>query len=152
MTIKQLKQTLRSIRANRIEIRELEEKCEAIRSRAEKTTQTITGMPSGSKESGDRIGSYVSEMSELVCLLEDRLRELTEKECHVIRMINRMSTGIYRSILLIYYVTGPIGCTWEYVAGQIHYGCDYTKRLHGRALQELLAVLDKEDTKSHCGS
>lgn len=108
-------------------------------------------MPSGSKDSGDRIGSYVSEMSELVSLLEDRIRELTEKECNVIRMINRMNTGIYRSILLIYYVTGPIGCTWEYVAGQIHYGCDHTKRLHGRALQELLAVVD-DDTKCHCGS
>lgn len=152
MTIRQLKQTLRSVRTARIEIRELEEKREQIRTRAEKTTQTLTGMPSGSHDPGDKIGSYISEMSELTGLLDDRIRELTEQECMVIKLINKMNTGLYRSILLIYYVTGPVACTWEHVAGQIHYSSDWTRRLHGRALQELLTVVNKEDTRKHIDS
>jgi len=145
MTIKKLKQMLRDVRANRIELRELEEKREAIRCRAERTTPTLTGMP-GAHDTGDRIGSYVSEMSELMNMLDGRLRELTERECMVIRLINKMDTGLYRTILLIYYITGPVACTWEYVAEQIHYSVDWTMSLHGRALQELLAVVNREKT------
>lgn len=147
MTIKQLKQLLRSVRSNRIELRELEEKREAILARAEKTTQILTGMPSGSHDAGDKIGGYVSEMSELSALLDKRISELTRQECWIIQQINKLDSGLHRSVLLIYYITGPIGCTWDHVAKQINYSIETTFRIHGRALQELLSVLEKDDSK-----
>lgn len=147
MTIKQLKQLLRSVRSNRIELRELEEKREAILARAEKTTQTLTGMPSGSHDAGDKIGGYVSEMSELSALLDKRISELTRQECWIIQQINKLDSGLHRSVLLIYYITGPIGCTWDHVARQINYSVETVFRIHGRALQELLSVMEQDDSK-----
>lgn len=143
MTIKQLKQTMRSVRENRVEIRELTEKREEIRARAEKVTQTLTGMP-GKTEAGDKIGGYVSEMAELTGMLDKRIHDLTARECQVIQWINQLTDGLHRSVLLIYYVTGPINCTWEYVAKQISYSLDWTLRAHGRALQEMLTIINNK--------
>lgn len=151
MTIKQLKQTMRAVRENRVEIRELTDKREEIRARAEKVTQTLTGMP-GTHDAGDKIGNYVSEMSELTGMLDKRIHDLTAQECQVIQWISKLEDGLHRSVLLIYYVTGPIGCTWDYVAKQISYSTDWVLRAHGRALQDLLAAIndkDKVNMKNH---
>lgn len=140
MTIKQIKLMLRAIRDNRVELKELLDKREELQSRAEKTTQMLTGMP-GAHDAGDKIGNYVSQMSELTGVLDDRIRNLEEQECYVLSRISMMPTGIYRTVLLTYYVTGPVGCTWDYVARQLNYSRDWVLRLHGFALQELKTII-----------
>lgn len=120
--------------------REIDRKCEELsrwRSRAEKVTTVVTGMPGGSG-AGSQLQDAVDK---IMCVEEeintsiDELRAVREE---IEAAIHTVSDETLQTLLQMRYIDGN---TFEQIAVNLNYTFRHITRLHRRALQKLL-VLD----------
>ena len=113
-------------------INHLIEDAERLRTRAEKFTPTLTGLPQG----GD--GENQRELA--ICKLVDLNNEIDEKIDLYVDLgreirgnIDSVPDVILRTILLLKYIEG---LTWEQIAVDLQYSWRNVHYLHSRALKE----------------
>lgn len=133
MTVEECKKELREYRDNIKYIEEKQNDAEELRTRIEKITSNITGLPNGKgtdlekaplEESLDRIKEIEGECNK-------RLQELLIKKYIVENKIEQLEQP-YKSILYLRYIRGN---TLYKISGEIGYSHEHICRLHGKALK-----------------
>lgn len=113
-------------------INHLIEDAERLRTRAEKITPTLTGLPQG--------GDGENQREVAICKLVDLNNEIDEKIDLYVDLgreirgnIDSVPDVILRTILLLKYIEG---LTWEQIAVDLQYSWRNVHYLHSRALKE----------------
>ena len=132
MTTDEVKAWLRSYRWLQAEIDRTEEEIEQWRARAERLTQSFSGMPPGSGSS-DQIPNAVEKIAELEEQLQHKVTELVQTRKDIEAAIEQLPDKQQR-ILRYRYIDQ---LTWEMVAVKVHYDYRWVIRIHGHALQQL---------------
>lgn len=132
MTAEKVKTWLRSYRYLKSEVERLEEELAEWRSKAEKMTRELSGMPSGSG-GGDKVPACVEKIWELERKLSAKLSDMVEQRQAIERAIEAL-TDKQKQLMHYRYIDGM---KWEKVAVEMNMEYRWVLRIHGRALQEI---------------
>lgn len=132
MTTEEVKTWLRSYRYLKSEVERLEEELAEWRSKAEKMTRELSGMPSGSG-GGDKVPACVEKIWELERKLSAKLSDMVEQRQAIERAIEAL-TDKQKQLMHYRYIDGM---KWEKVAVEMNMEYRWVLRIHGRALQEI---------------
>lgn len=133
MTTEEVKTWLRSYRYLKNEVERLEEELAEWRSKAEKMTRELSGMPSGSG-GGDKVPACVEKIWELERELNAKLIDMVEQRQAIERAIEALDNDLYKEILIGKYIYGR---SLSQLAEEKHYCYKQIRRIHGRALKNL---------------
>lgn len=133
MTTEEVKTWLRSYRHLKSEAERLEEELAEWRSKAEKMTRELSGMPSGSG-GGDKVPACVEKIWELERKLEEQLKEVIGRRNEIEKAITSVPNETFQLLLRLKYIDGD---TWEKIAVKMNYNYRWVLYLHGRALQAI---------------
>lgn len=137
MTTEEVKTWLRSYRYLKSEAERLEEELAYWRSKAEKMTRELSGMPSGSG-GGDKVPACVEKIWELERELNAKLSGMVEQRKEIERAIEALPDK-QKQLLRYRYIDGM---KWESIAGKIGNDSRHIRRLHGWALKSLKMSLN----------
>lgn len=132
MTTEEVKTWLRSYRYLKSEVERLEEELAEWRSKAEKMTRELSGMPSGSG-GGDKVPACVEKIWELERKLSAKLSDMVEQRQAIERAIEALPDN-QKQLMHYRYIDGM---KWEKVAVEMNMEYRWVLRIHGRALQEI---------------
>lgn len=132
MTTEEVKTWLRSYRHLKSEAERLEEELAEWRSKAEKMTRELSGMPSGSG-GGDKVPACVEKIWELERELNTKLSDMVEQRQAIERAIESLPDK-KKQLMRYRYIDGM---KWEKVAVEMNMEYRWVLRIHGRALQEI---------------
>ena len=132
MTTEEVKTWLRSYRYLKNEVERLEEELAEWRSKAEKMTRELSGMPSGSG-GGDKVPACVEKIWELERKLSAKLSDMVEQRQAIERAIESLPNK-QKQLMHYRYIDGM---KWENVAVEMNMEYRWVLRIHGRALQEI---------------
>lgn len=132
MTTEEVKTWLRSYRYLKSEAERLEEELAEWRSKAEKMTRELSGMPSGSG-GGDKVPACVEKIWELERKLSAKLSDMVEQRQAIERAIESLPDK-QKQLMHYRYIDGM---KWEKVAVEMNMEYRWVLRIHGRALQEI---------------
>lgn len=132
MTTEEVKTWLRSYRYLKSEAERLEEELAEWRSKAEKMTRELSGMPSGSG-GGDKVPACVEKIWELERKLSAKLSDAVEQRQAIERAIESLPDK-KKQLMRYRYIDGM---KWEKVAVEMNMEYRWVLRIHGRALQEI---------------
>lgn len=132
MTTEEVKTWLRSYRYLKSEVERLEEELAGWRSKAEKMTRELSGMPSGSG-GGDKVPACVEKIWELERKLSAKLSDMVEQRQAIERAIEALPDK-QKQLMHYRYIDGM---KWEKVAVEMNMEYRWVLRIHGRALQEI---------------
>ena len=132
MTTEEVKTWLRSYRYLKSEVERLEEELAEWRSKAEKMTRELSGMPSGSG-GGDKVPACVEKIWELERELNTKLSDMVEQRQAIERAIEALPDK-QKQLMHYRYIDGM---KWEKVAVEMNLEYRWVLRIHGRALQEI---------------
>ena len=132
MTTEEVKTWLRSYRYLKNEAERLEEELAEWRSKAEKMTRELSGMPSGSG-GGDKVPACVEKIWELERKLSAKLSDMVEQRQAIERAIEALPDK-QKQLMRYRYIDGM---KWEKVAVEMNMEYRWVLRIHGRALQEI---------------
>lgn len=132
MTTEEVKTWLRSYRYLKNEVERLEEELAEWRSKAEKMTRELSGMPSGSG-GGDKVPACVEKIWELERKLSAKLSDMVEQRQAIERAIESLPDK-KKQLMRYRYIDGM---KWEKVAVEMNMEYRWVLRIHGRALQEI---------------
>lgn len=132
MTTEEVKTWLRSYRYLKSEVERLEEELAEWRSKAEKMTRELSGMPSGSG-GGDKVPACVEKIWELERKLSAKLSDMVEQRQAIERAIEALPDK-QKQLMHYRYIDGM---KWEKVAVEMNMEYRWVLRIHGRALQEI---------------
>lgn len=132
MTTEEVKTWLRSYRYLKNEVERLEEELAEWRSKAEKMTRELSGMPSGSG-GGDKVPACVEKIWELERELNTKLSDMVEQRQAIERAIEALPDK-QKQLMRYRYIDGM---KWEKVAVEMNMEYRWVLRIHGRALQEI---------------
>ena len=133
MTTEEVKTWLRSYRYLKSEAERLEEELAEWRSKAEKMTRELSGMPSGSG-GWDKVPACVEKIWELERKLEEQLKEVIGRRNEIEKAITSVPNETFQLLLRLKYIDGD---TWEKIAVKMNYNYRWVLYLHGRALQAI---------------
>lgn len=132
MTTEEVKTWLRSYRYLKSEAERLEEELAEWRSKAEKMTRELSGMPSRSG-GGDKVPACVEKIWELERKLSAKLSDMVEQRQAIERAIEALPDK-QKQLMRYRYIDGM---KWEKVAAEMNMEYRWVLRIHGRALQEI---------------
>lgn len=132
MTTEEVKTWFRSYRYLKSEVERLEEELAEWRSKAEKMTRELSGMPSGSG-GGDKVPACVEKIWELERELNAKLSDIVEQRQAIERAIEALPDK-QKQLMHYRYIDGM---KWEKVAVEMNMEYRWVLRIHGRALQEI---------------
>lgn len=136
MTIEEIKQLLRQGRRLEDRIKVLEESQAKAFARVTSATQRLS-------ETGVHAGKNKDAMSEYVAYSETIAEEITKmqrKQRDMMRIISKVRNHDLQTVLQLYYVDV---LTWEEVAVRMHYSWRWVMKLHGKALQEVARIAER---------
>lgn len=92
-------------------------------------------------QGGEGNGTEVKliRLADYELMLDEKIDKMVAIKEEIIRAIDKVDNGIYRTILLAYYVNCK---TWEQVAEDMRYSVRWVHTIHGRALKEIGEVLN----------
>ena len=130
--IAEAKQELREYRDNIKYIEEKQNDAEELKTRIEKMTQNISGMPNGKGTNLDSapFEESLDRIKEIEKDCQKKLEELLLKKFMVENKIEQLEQP-YKSILYLRYIRGN---TLNKVSNEIGYSYEHVCRMHGRAL------------------
>lgn len=132
MTTEEVKVWLRSYRYLKGEAERLEEELLYWRSKSEKMTRAMSGMPSGSGGE-DQVSGSVEKIMELENRLEDKLSRMVKQRNEIEKIIDSLPEQ-QKQILYARYIS----ClTWDQVSQKMHFDYRWVLRLHKKALQAI---------------
>ena len=131
------KYDLREYRYLRKEMAQLQDQIQSIRSlMLAPKNQVITGMPRGSRKSGDSIGEVLGRVEKLERRYTDKYNALLRK-CEKIETVIEPLSCRERALIRYKYFQG---LTWEQVALEMNYSVDNIYKMHGKILQKIKSV------------
>ena len=98
--------------------------------------QALDGMPHGTG-GGDAMTGIVAELVKLQEKYKDKLHQLNATLFEVEDMIDRLGDPVERRLMRCRYIDG---LTWEEVCVEMNYSWRQTHRIHGTALDKLVAA------------
>lgn len=104
-----------------------------LRSMAEKTTSTLTGMPSSHSE-GSKVENYAIRLVEMQIDMEECVNQLIEIRQKTVRMIDLASDPLARAILTEYHINGK---TLEVTAETIGYSTRQIINIMNKSYEEI---------------
>lgn len=121
------------IRSYKDDIRRHDETIECLRSRAERVTNTLTGMPPGSPKF-DELSAIAAQIVDLETAAAKRFIEYTERCREAEEWLDKLPEQ-QRNVMRMYYVDGAK--TWQKVADKVPYSYRHTKRIKESAFRKL---------------
>lgn len=119
------------------------EEAARLRSRLEKATAQLTGMPRGGN-------SDWTDTEVKVLELEEQIKAEIERLCQVKREIREAIDAVedarYRELLELRYI---VGMRWERIAVEMNYAYDWIRHMHGEALKLVRVPDEFQHTKTH---
>ena len=109
------------------------EELQRLKSRAEKITSSVSGMPKGGNQ-GDRLQLAVDRICELEERLNGKIDAAVKRRKEMEAAITTVEDKTLQLLLQYRYIDGM---TWEQIAVKMNYDYRWTLRLHGRALTRL---------------
>ena len=94
----------------------------------------ITGMPSGSPTSNDKLGNILWKIQEKEIRYLAKLDIILNEEKDIEQVIDTLKDSRERTIMRYRYISG---LEWEEVCVKSHYSWQHTHRLHADALKKL---------------
>lgn len=133
ITIEETKQELREYRDNIKYIEEKQNDAEELKTRIEKMTTNITGMPNAKGENLDKapFEESLDKIKEIEKKCREKLEELLLKKFIVENKIEQLEQP-FKSILYLRYIRGN---TLNKVSDDLGYSYDHICKLHGKALK-----------------
>ena len=133
ITIEEAKQELREYRDNIKYIEEKQNDAEELKTRIEKMTTNITGMPNAKGENLDKapFEESLDKIKEIEKKCREKLEELLLKKFIVENKIEELEQP-FKSILYLRYIRGN---TLNKVSDDLGYSYDHICKLHGKALK-----------------
>nr|DAS27218.1 MAG TPA: Protein of unknown function (DUF722) [Caudoviricetes sp.] len=133
ITIEEAKQELREYRDNIKYIEEKQNDAEELKTRIEKMTTNITGMPNAKGENLDKapFEESLDKIKEIEKKCREKLEELLLKKFIVENKIEQLEQP-FKSILYLRYIRGN---TLNKVSDDLGYSYDHICKLHGKALK-----------------
>ena len=107
------------------------EQIDRLRSLAEKTTTTLTGMPHATGTS-NRVEYCIGKIMELEKEVTSDIDKLIDTKSEIRKMIDAVQDTRYRLLLEYRYLCD---WSWDKIAETMHYDVRWITELHGRALQ-----------------
>lgn len=135
-----VKDRLRSLRNEVIEIKKLQEKRDWMWNSLLPKAITIKQDKVQMTNPLDTIGDKLAEVNELENIIEDRIKKLVANHIEMEKLINKLEDSRYRLVLELYYLSTK-RMTWDEVAAAMGYSTAEIYKVHGRALQELDDIL-----------
>ena len=144
MTSQEKKRWLRRYREHDVEIKQIDiqiddlvSEIDVLRSMAEKTTTSLTGMPTGKggksrEDTYDKMIDLSAEIDGKVDLFVNKKREVYAKRKEIENALNKMDDPVLKQLLIERYVNGK---TFEQIAVDMAYCIRQIWRLHGTALE-----------------
>lgn len=120
------------------EIRMKQEKAREIRSMAEKTTQTLSFVPTGN-QTQDRVGDAAAKLADLAVELDSSALRLQRVLWEVESAIQQVPNACFRDLLRLRYICGK---KWEQIALELNYSWRQIIRLHNAALSAVQDVIE----------
>lgn len=131
--IDKAKRELREYRDNIKYIEEKQNDAEELKTKIQKITQNITGMPTGKGDNLDEapLEESLDRIEEIEKECDKKLQELLLKKFVVENKIDRLDQP-YKSILYLRYIRGnPL----NKVSNELGYSYEHVCRMHGKALK-----------------
>ena len=137
-----IKQQLRSVRFEQMEIEMLIEQSLRIKSQLESvTSQPRDVCVQAGMLSPDTFADRVDALISLNKAIAERVEVLTERQEKLFKLVAELENPQHRAVLEKYYLfPEQQGITWEEVAEQMHYSRRKVLSLHGEALKELRKI------------
>ena len=135
MTNQEKKRILRSFRNLGIAIDQKWEEYERLRSWAERSTPTLTVLPSSGAGPSDHVGLSVEKLWEISAQINADIDRYTDEREKIHAAIEALEDERQRNVMRLYYLNG---LTWEQVAEKVNYSYMQVCRLHGYALDQIM--------------
>lgn len=100
---------------------------------AMKVTQNFSPAPGGG-ESGSPIERPMDKVDELERKITQAIDELADIRMEIEAVLGQLEDDTLRELMEYRYIDG---LTWEQIAEKMHYGREWTCRLHGKALLKI---------------
>ena len=94
----------------------------------------ITGMPSGSPTSNDKLGNILWKIQEKEIRYLAKLDIILNEEKDIEKVIDTLKDSSERTIMRYRYISG---LSWEEVCVKVNYSWKHTHRLHSSALNKI---------------
>ena len=133
MTIQEKKEFLSRYREILAEEKDIREEIAYWESRAQKVTASWSVVPGGGKGS-DKVQTGAIKVAELRDSLMGKIEQLAAVRAEIERAIGTVQADTQRRLLRLRYIKGM---TWEKISMEMHYGCQWVYKLHGRALLQV---------------
>lgn len=109
------------------------EELQRLKSRAEKITSSVSGMPKGGNQ-GDRLQLAVDRICELEERLNGKIDAAVKRRKEMEAAITTVEDRTLQLILRYKYIDDM---HWDEIAEKIHYSFRHTTKLHGKALTQI---------------
>lgn len=106
------------------------------RSRAEKVTPSMSGMPGGGGDGSAPFVNAVDQICKLEAMLCAQMMAMAQLREDIEQAVEAVRDDRLREVLELYYIRN---LTWEQVADTLHYGCRHVYKLHAQALSDIMA-------------
>ena len=106
-----------------------------------------TGTASGEKVQTSKTNTSEDKLikySDYSLFIDQRLHELYKLKSDMMRMINRIYSSTYRTLLIERYIKSK---SWSAVAASMNYSKSQVFRYHEQAVKALGEILSKDETK-----
>lgn len=107
---------------------------------ATKATTVLTGMPHNPSGSTSQMADTVVKIIDLQDEINRDIDTLVDLKANIMRLIKSVSCREYQTILEKRYLCF---LSWEKIAAAMDYDIRWLYRLHGKALEEVQEIMDK---------
>ena len=125
-------------------VRRVDREISALLRMVEKTRESVTSITQKYDSDGAQSTKdphKFDKLAELESLVDEKVDQLVDLKAEVLNTIMQLKDRRHREVLIDYYLNMM---TWEQVAVDCNYSYQHTHRIHGRALQELQKILNKQ--------
>lgn len=117
------------------------EMLETLKQLATKCTSTVSGMPSGSKQSTSTMADTIEKIVDMKGEIDIEINRLVKLIREITNVIKLVKNPEHQMLLERRYVCF---CSWEQIAVDMNYSIQHTFRIHGRAMKEIEKILKDE--------
>lgn len=140
MTKDKLKHKLKSSLAIRKQIDAHYEQLQQLRATATKITPSYNLAPSGGGECG-KVENAVLQIYDLEQQINSDIVRMTSAVQETYKFINLLDDEVLRLVIQMRYINHK---SWERIAAELGYSCRQIHRLHNKALNVILKILNKK--------
>ena len=116
------------------------EQVRSLRELATKATSTISDMPRAATPNVHRMEDVIVKIMDFESDINADIERLVDTKRKIAEALARMTVTEYRTLLELRYICCK---TWEEIAAEMYYSVRNVHIVHGAALREMTAVLEK---------